>query len=655
MKFESSISILFTAFVGLFGIAEAHNGIVHNPQQTFSTDEPCLAKCTTVNDIETCEFEVRRDDLSSELGYFEFKGENGDCGGTNPTLGIKYNTTYIFVQKSTGVYYHPLGFSYYPDGALDDKDELQPDIAPPASGSDCVDTLSCPAPMYCCDGKYLGEYSNNADISPIKGDANFGLDDYEPAFFLPLLDWKAKDFSIALKFDVKMDQDIFYFCHIHQYMTGRIKFIDNEGQSNTPENKPIIPYPYQEPDAYDRSCGATGISAFQLPNDQCPTKFVCEKRGKKDAKVSKFAECIDTMNCAMVAGMTTRVNNDNAVALFNHQMIPHHQQAVNMCKAFDIAGGTKCEDIFNEGDAKCVMKVLCAELINVQNAQIQTMRGVLASISADPEDDCVVRNCSDEKNYKFKNKHKNRDYCRRVLRKIRQDGTKEQLQEKCGERDNKNGKKKVSEFCPRTCKTCKPVKNDEDDHGCNSGSTGYEWCAVLNECVRPWETPCVPPPNYCMNDQDCPVGYWCDTVGFFCKQFAQTPLETPGGPTPAPTETFFPTSLPTWSPTATLGPTPSVIPTSAPTNKPTASPTLDPTTTFVSPTLDPTTTFVSPTLDPTTTFVPIAAFAPTFNPSTTFDPTTTFVPIAAFAPTFNPSTTFDPTTTLSPTKMHQQH
>merc|ERR1712238_106248 len=70
--------------------------------------------------------------------------------------------------------------------------------------------------------------------------------------------------------------------------------------------------------------------------------------------------------------------------------IPHHQQAVNMCKALDIAKGTECDDIFNEDDPQCVLKVLCQEIINVQNAQIQTMRGVLASLDYKETDNCVV-------------------------------------------------------------------------------------------------------------------------------------------------------------------------------------------------------------------------------------------------------------------------
>lgn len=96
------------------------------------------------------------------------------------------------------------------------------------------------------------------------------------------------------------------------------------------------------------------------------------------------------MNCAMVQGMTTNVNQDSAIGLFNHQMIPHHQNAVNMCKALIKLKFIECLDIENEEDSKCVLQVLCQEIINVQNAQIQTMRGVLEALALDPEDDCIV-------------------------------------------------------------------------------------------------------------------------------------------------------------------------------------------------------------------------------------------------------------------------
>merc|ERR1711904_195997 len=170
-------------------------------------------------------------------------------------------------------------------------------------------------------------------------------------------------------------------------MTGRIKFVDSEGDLLYPEDDPAIPYPYEEPSSYDETCGTFGLEDFQLPNDQCPDRFVCNAPG---GAVGKFADCIESMNCAMTKGMTTNVNQDSAIALFNHQMIPHHQNAVNMCKALLFSGDADCSDLTDEEDSKCVINVICQEIINVQNAQIQTMRAINIKEGYNPTDDCGV-------------------------------------------------------------------------------------------------------------------------------------------------------------------------------------------------------------------------------------------------------------------------
>lgn len=99
---------------------------------------------------------------------------------------------------------HPLGFAYYPDGAHDNKDELEPIIN--ASLSICATTFSCPTPNYYLNNEYLGEL----------GTANFGLDDYEPKFTRDIVDWtEFGNFSVQLNFDDTIyQQDIFYFCHV---------------------------------------------------------------------------------------------------------------------------------------------------------------------------------------------------------------------------------------------------------------------------------------------------------------------------------------------------------------------------------------------------------------------------------------------------------
>jgi len=367
------------------------------------TEGICLSdNCEGTGSDKTCTFNMKIDLHAGELGYYTVD----ECGDEpNPTLGVVKGTTYIFKQQDESNYYHPLGLAYYPDGAHADVDELEPGIAPPGSASSCADNNSCPAPMYIKNGNYLGEYSNNELIAPIADSENFGLDDYEPEFFFDPITWRSEDgseveYEVALKFDIDdFEDDIFYFCHIHQYMTGRIKFVDEIGQVITKANLPTIEYEYDEPSDHDVGCGTFGTGDFILPNAECPDKFVCGA-DDSDTPVHKFAQCINSMNCAMTAGMTTGLTSGSVLALFNHQMIPHHQNAVNMCKAMLVSGEAECADITDEdllgGDlVKCGMRVLCYEIINQQNSQIQAMRGFLETLAEEDsgvkaEDDCVV-------------------------------------------------------------------------------------------------------------------------------------------------------------------------------------------------------------------------------------------------------------------------
>jgi hypothetical protein len=83
-------------------------------------------------------------------------------------------------------YFHPLGFAYFPDGAHNGVDELEPGIGL-GTDTSCVNSLTCPAPMYFLNGVYLGSYSNIDEVAPIStGVADFGLDAYEPMFFREL-------------------------------------------------------------------------------------------------------------------------------------------------------------------------------------------------------------------------------------------------------------------------------------------------------------------------------------------------------------------------------------------------------------------------------------------------------------------------------------
>jgi hypothetical protein len=144
-------------------------------------------------------FTVEVDLHASELGYFRFK----ECGNmVNPTIGLEVGRKYIFTQFDRSNWFHPMGFAYFPDGAFDDKPELEPTVD--QTGSGCAATFSCPHPRYFVNGEFAGE----------RGTENFGLDVYEPSF-MRAPDWYADWHQIQLLFDdYSYDRDIFYFCHV---------------------------------------------------------------------------------------------------------------------------------------------------------------------------------------------------------------------------------------------------------------------------------------------------------------------------------------------------------------------------------------------------------------------------------------------------------
>jgi hypothetical protein len=97
------------------------------------------------------------------------------------------------------------------------------------------------------------------------------------------------------------------------------------------------------------------------------------------------------MNCLMMDGMTSGVTARSEVALFCQQMIPHHQNAVNMAKALLITSTLSCSDITNQKDQDCILENILRDIINSQNYQIQLMRVYLRSKGYPLTDNCVVQ------------------------------------------------------------------------------------------------------------------------------------------------------------------------------------------------------------------------------------------------------------------------
>jgi len=329
--------------------------------------------CTSANNVFTA---IVNQVNSGETGYYRFE----ECGAiNNPTIGLIRGEKYEFIQKDASNWYHPLGFAWYVDGAHVDADELEPTIAPPnaPAGYDCGD--DCPAPRYQLDG---------APITPVSASGeDFGLDDYEPLFFYPFADWVDQGtFSVvapsvgdAANVDPS-NNDLFYFCHIHAGMSGRVKILDADESVLSPPDVPELPADYyQIQSEFDAGCGTYGISAYELPNPNCPVNFVCGA----GSELKNFEACFNAMDCAMTSGMSNKVGSQDAdvsdeIALFINQMIPHHKNAVNMCKTL-LNKHLDCAELTPdsaEEDVDCTMSLLCSEIINVQNHQIQTMQGI---------------------------------------------------------------------------------------------------------------------------------------------------------------------------------------------------------------------------------------------------------------------------------------
>jgi len=333
-----------------------------------------------------CDVIMKISNFAGERGYYTVDG----CQGVNPTLHLSINRTYKFDQSDKSNWYHLIGFAYEADGAHTGVDELEPGIAP--GDSNCAETNSCPAPMYFKKGEYTGVYSNNPDIGipATSGEDDFGLDTVEPEFFHPLGEWEDYGpYETYLNFDATYDKDIFYFCHVHSAMTGRIKLLDANGDMLSTENVPEIPYEYDKVSDYDQKCGTFGLDSFKLPNAQCPEHFVCDAGS---GNVGTYGDCVDSMNCAMLDGMTTTYGGDNAgsdfindAILFMRMMIPHHQNAVNMAKSAWKLGGIECggTGLVEEGTdigPACVLDAIVRGIVNSQNKQIQTMKGILTGV-----------------------------------------------------------------------------------------------------------------------------------------------------------------------------------------------------------------------------------------------------------------------------------
>lgn len=281
-------------------------------------------------------FKFKLNFFASDTGYYEVEGYEG----VQPELTMKVGETYVFDQTDETNWMHPLGFAYYPDGAHDNKDEVEEDSL-----------------VYLIDG-----------VQPAEN-----LDGYEPEFFYPREAWKEKKYTVELTITPEIvalakGGKIFYFCHIHSGMSGYINLVNSDGSPVATTTAPVELYKPYQAGAFDAKCGTYEAAPFASdasPN-LCPDQtYLC------DHDVSDFGKCMHAIDCKMNYEMRVGVTTDtDPTATFMHQMIPHHENAVNMAKVlmkFDPKRVAEDEEVAD----------LLYDIINTQNAQITFMRGWL--------------------------------------------------------------------------------------------------------------------------------------------------------------------------------------------------------------------------------------------------------------------------------------
>jgi len=284
-------------------------------------------------------FKFQLEVWAAETGYFRVEG----CEGVNPTLVMQRGTKYVFDQSGYSNWMHPLGFAYGPDGAFKGNPELE-------------------EPIYKLD------------------DTVIGLDTYESVWFTGKRDlWiGAGKFSVELTVSSDVEE-IFYFCHVHDLMSARIKVVDSWQVSDYDVLNSVlipIPYDYDVLSEFDYGCGTHNVTQYQ-EGQNCPgMTFLC------DETPDEFHQCMVAIDCAMHVEMRTTGNSDPG-RTFMWQMVPHHRNAVNMAK---IMLKFNPRNLWcDENDASCVagdpytddsseMINMMWEIVNGQNAQMTMMR-----------------------------------------------------------------------------------------------------------------------------------------------------------------------------------------------------------------------------------------------------------------------------------------
>ena len=165
-------------------------------------------------------------------------------------------------------------------------------------------------------------------------------------------------------------------------MAGRIKVYENGAPLNSEDTPALLKEP-DEVSEYDQSCGTFGVGDYTRDSGKCPADaFICTE-GDETPEQSLFGECMYALDCHMNYNMKSILANSDPIVTFIHQMIPHHQNAVNMAKALL---KTNTLDASDEGDREMenmMWAIICVEINRCVGCTLGDDAAMLAPSSGD--------------------------------------------------------------------------------------------------------------------------------------------------------------------------------------------------------------------------------------------------------------------------------
>jgi hypothetical protein len=182
---------------------------------------------------------------------------------------------------------------------------------------------------------------------------------------------------LKIKEDDTKTAEVFYFCHIHNWMTGRIIVVNADGSARTKmayqDESPL--YPPVSLDDDDKTCGYTPAPNFG--DEKGPSAYKNCAQSAICGTTTTFKHCMNAIDCHMIENMRVR-HTDDKIVTFMRQMIPHHQNAVNMAKVLLKSAAADIDAVDSNLGEDAFLNELLQSIINTQNGQIMTMFDYLA-------------------------------------------------------------------------------------------------------------------------------------------------------------------------------------------------------------------------------------------------------------------------------------